>query len=117
MVDTRWHDLDPILLGAVQRDELPALVVGSGDHQVGAADDLALDPGAGLGIVTHARFRLHAIERVERCDEGQVELVLELVPDSARDPVVRVQHVGRLVLGREEIERRVDEGVDELGER
>ncbi len=115
MVDTRGHDLDPILLGAVQRDELPALVVGGGDHQVGAADDLALDPGAGLGIVAHARLRLHAIEGVERGDEGQVEVVLELVPDGARDPVVRVQHVGWLVLGGEEIERGVGERVDELG--
>ena len=94
MVDARRDDLDAVPLGAVQRDELPAFLVRRGDHQVGAADDLTLDAGAGLGIVADTRLRLHAIEGVERGDEGQVELVLEPVPDRARDPVVRVQHVG-----------------------
>jgi hypothetical protein len=117
VVDAGRNDFDAIALGAIQRDELIAFLVGGSDHQVGAVDDLALDPGPRRRVVTHPRVGLDAIERVEGRHEWQVELVLEAVPDGAGDPVVHVQHVvGGFPLG-DEGERRLGEWVDEIQER
>ena len=93
VVDAGRHDLDAVGIGAVERDQLRALLGGRRDHQVGAGDDLGLDPGPGRGLVALARLGLHPIERVEGGDERQIELVLEPVADRARDPVVGVEDV------------------------
>ena len=99
MVHARRHDLDPVALGAVEIDELLALVRGRGEHQVGAVDRLLLDPRPPGGIVVDPGVGLHARQRVERRDQRNVELVLQPVPERAGDPVVGVQRVVAQVLG------------------
>ncbi len=116
VVDAGRHDFDAIERGVVQRCELRALVVRRREHQVGARDHFVLDPRAVLGVVVDAGFGLHPGERVERRDEREVELVLQPVRDRAREPVVAVQHVDRLALEHAG-HGRVDEGLDQLGER
>ena len=109
-------DLDAFGIGAVVADELGALVGGGRDHEVGAAHDLGLDARPERDLVVEADLGPHAVERVERGDERQVELVLQPVSDRAGHPVVRVQHV---VVGAATLERgarRIAEGRDQLGE-
>ena len=96
-----------IALGAVEVDELLALVGRGREHEVGAADDLLLDPGARRRVVVDPGFGLDPGQRVERRDERQVELVLQPVADRAGDPVVRVQRVVADVLGGHVVERRL----------
>ena len=93
MVDARRDDLDALGIGAVVAHELVPLVVGRRDDEVGAAHDLGLDARPQRDLVVEADLGLHAVERVERGDEREVELVLQPVADRARHPVVRVQHV------------------------
>ena len=95
VVDAGCDHFDAVGVGAVEAHELLALLFGRRDDEVGAAHDLGFDARAQRGVTRHADLCLHALERVERGDEREVELVLQLVPDRARHPVVRVQHVVR----------------------
>ena len=115
VVHARRHDLDPILGRAVQHLQLIALGTGGREHQVGAVHDLVLDPGAQLRIIVDAGIRLDPRQGVERRDEREIQLVLEPVPDRAREPVVRVQRVVRDALI-DQVERGRDHGIDELDE-
>ena len=113
MVDAGRDDLDAIGVGVVERRELRAFVVGRGEHQVRARDDLVLDARAQFRVVFETGVRLDAGERVERRDERQVELVLELVRDRAGEPVVRVQDVDGW-RRQQQFACRVRERVDEI---
>ena len=110
-------DLDAVAVRAVEADELLALVRGRRQDQVGAADGLLLDARPLLGVVVDAGVGLHPGERVERRDERDVELVLQPVAERAGDPVVRVERVVAEILGREVVQRRAGQRLDEVDER
>ncbi len=114
-VDPLRHDLDALRIGAVVADELIALGVGCRDDEIGAANDLRLDAGPQGHLVVEPDLGAYAVERVERRDERQVELVLQAVADRTRDPVVRVQHVVGRPAPLEEGAGTLAERRDELG--
>ena len=92
-IDALRNDHDPLRIGAVVAHELLAFLVGCRDDEIGAPYDLGFDPGSQGDLVVEAGGGAHAVERVERGDERQIELVLEPVADRARYPVVGVQEV------------------------
>ena len=115
VVDARRDDLDALGVGAVVTHELILLLERRRDDEVGAAHDLGFDARPQSGVVGETDFGLHAVERVERGDQRQVELVLEPVTDRARHPVVRVEHVV-VAAALEQGVRGVGELADEIGE-
>ena len=115
-VDALRHDLDAVGIGAVEADELLPLVGGRRDDEIGAAHDLRLDAGPEVDVVVDPHLGLHPVERVERGDERQPELVLEAMPHRARHPVVGVDDVVGRAAALERVACGVGEGADELGE-
>ena len=114
MLDARRDDLHSFGIRVIEVDELLALFISGREHEVGAAHDIGLDPGAHRRIISDADLGLDSVERVKRRDERTVEDVLQSVSDRAREPVVRVQRVIAVALALEMVEHAVDERVDEL---
>ena len=104
-----------VRVGAVVAHELVVLLARRRDDEIGAAHDFGLDPRPERDRVTQSDLGLHPLERVERGDEREVELVLQPVADRARHPVVGVQHVVLAGAG-EHLARGVGELADEIGE-
>ena len=113
MVDAGWHDLDARRLRAIELRELQTFLRSRSEHQIGAVDDLVLEPSAVLGLVVETGFGLDARERVERRDERAVERVFEPVTDRARDPVVGVKNVVVVAGLAHPVEYRVGERIDQ----
>ena len=116
VIDAGRDDLDTIGIGAVFGDQLGALVRRRRHDPIGARDDLALDNDAFGRIVFEARGPFGVRERVKGRDERQIELMLELMADVTREPVVRVERVER-PCGREMATRGFDEVADEAAQR
>ncbi len=113
VVDARRHDLDAARISAVMTHEFVQL-----DHGV-RRDDVAARNDVGLGIdavlrLDVTRLGLHAGEGVERRHHRQIELVLEPMTSHPAQPVVGVQHVGRI--DREMGAHPVSELVDDAGQ-
>ena len=94
VVDPGRHDADARRLAAVERRDLLGLDRARGQDRIGAVDDgrLGLGPPVGhvrLHLLGH-RLGLHPVERVERADQRQVQLVLDHVAGQPRQPVVGV---------------------------
>ena len=77
VVDAGRDDLDPLGIGAVVAHELVLLLVRRRDDEIRAAHDLGFDAWAQRDRVGQPDLGLHTVERVERGDERQVELVLQ----------------------------------------
>ena len=94
VVDPEGDDADAAGVGAVERGDLLGLDAARGQHGVGAVDDRRLGLGppvghVGLDLFGH-RFGLDPVQRVERADERQVELVLDDMAGEPGEPVVGV---------------------------
>ena len=102
MVDAEGHDTDPLGIGSVERGDLLCFDAARCQHGIGALDDgrLRLGPPmghVGLHLFGH-RFGFHPIQRVERTDEGQPQLVLDGVAREPGEPVVGMDRGERAVL-------------------
>ena len=94
VVDARRDDADAAGVAAVERGDLVGLDRARRQHGVGALDDVRLRLGPAMGHVGvdlfgHG-FSLDPVERVERANERQLELVLDHVAGQPRQPVVGV---------------------------
>ncbi len=95
-VDTGVHDVDAVRVGAVELDEVVALVGGVGHEPVGGIDHLLLADYAhgGLGGVTCGEVAvLHLGHRVHRVHERHVPALAGQPAHLPRQPVVRVNEV------------------------
>ena len=116
-------------LAAVERRDLVGLDGARREDGIGTTDDGRLGLGApvghvGLHLLGH-RLCLHAVERVERAHQREVQLVLDHVARQAREPVVGVDgRVGQVAArvaaghgcGGHTLEHPVGELVDDGGE-
>ncbi len=115
VLDGGRDDLDAPVRLAIQPFELLLLRVAADADRIGACDDLLLGPIPPPRLRISA-FRLHSSERVERRDEGDVEVVLESVAGNAAQPVVGVDGVDAGA-GADVSEDEVVELIEHLGER
>jgi hypothetical protein len=97
VLNTRSHDLDLTRWVAVQASELLFFFVTTHTDRIRASDDPCLGTLTALRLGISA-FSFDAGQCVKRRHEWNVALVLDAVSGNARQPVVRMDDIGRSAL-------------------